>query len=117
MLNGTLGTTVTTIPSLGVSGTDGEALLATRLGQSTTVAITPVSYEYYNGTSMATPHVSAVAALVWSYFPSCTSEQIRSTLRKSAQDLGDVGRDDKYGHGLVQAKAAHDRIATMGCGN
>ena len=117
MLNGTLGTTVTTIPSLGVSGTDGEALLATHLGQSTTVAITPVSYAYYNGTSMATPHVSAVAALVWSYFPSCTSEQIRASLRKSAQDLGAPGRDDKYGYGLVQAKAAHDRIASMGCGN
>jgi subtilisin family serine protease len=89
----------------------------TKLGQSAAIAITGVSYEYYNGTSMATPHVSAVAALVWSYFPSCTGEQIRATLRKSAMDLGAPGRDDKYGWGLVQAKAAHTRIATMGCGN
>ena len=116
MLNATLGETATNIPSVSVSGTDG-AVLMTRLGQSATVAVTGVSYAYYNGTSMATPHVSAVAALVWSYFPSCTGEQIRATLRKSAEDLGAPGRDDKFGHGLVQAKAAHDRIATMGCGN
>ncbi|MES2017160.1 MAG: S8 family serine peptidase [Pseudomonadota bacterium] len=116
MLYGTLGATVTTIPSVGVAGTDGAALLAS-LGQAATVAVTPASYEFYNGTSMATPHVSAVAALVWSYFPSCTSEQIRSSLRKSALDLGVAGRDDKYGYGLVQAKAAKDRIAAVGCGN
>ena len=115
MLYATLGTTVTTIPSVAVSGVDGQVLM-TKLGQSAAIAITGVSYEYYNGTSMATPHVSAVAALVWSYFPSCTGEEIRATLRKSAQDLGEAGRDDKYGHGLVQAKAAHTRIATMGCG-
>jgi subtilisin family serine protease len=114
-LNGTLGTTVTSIPSVGAAGSDGDALLA-RVGQSTTIAVTPVSYEYYNGTSMATPHVSAVAALVWSYFPSCTGSQIRASLTKSALDLGAAGRDDKYGYGLVQAKAAYERIRDHGCG-
>lgn len=116
MLYATLGTTVTSIPSVAVSGDDGTVLMG-KLGQTASIAISGVSYEYYNGTSMATPHVSAVAALVWSYFPSCTSEQIRATLRKSALDLGAPGRDDKYGYGLVQAKAAHTRITTMGCGN
>jgi subtilisin family serine protease len=66
---------------------------------------------------MATPHVSAVAALVWSYFPSCTGEQIRQSLNKSAKDLGTAGRDVKFGYGLVQAKAAYDRIVSVGCGN
>ena len=66
---------------------------------------------------MATPHVSAVAALVWSYYPTCTGAQIRSSLTKSAMDLGTVGRDTKFGFGLVQAKAANDRIASLGCGN
>jgi subtilisin family serine protease len=74
-------------------------------------------YGYKSGTSMATPHVAAVAALVWSYYPTCTAAQIRSTLGKSAQDLGTAGRDTKYGYGLVQAKAARDRIASLGCGN
>ncbi|SHH28079.1 S8 family serine peptidase [Massilia sp. CF038] len=113
---GTMGTTVSTIPSVTASDVEG-ASLKTKLGQSATVAVTPTSYAYFDGTSMATPHVSAVAALVWSYFPSCTGPQIRSTLTKSAIDLGPVGRDVKFGYGLVQAKAAKDRIATYGCGN
>ena len=44
-------------------------------------------------------------------------EWIRSTLDKTALDLGAAGRDPYYGYGLVQAKAAYDRIRTMGCSN
>ena len=80
------------------------------------LAVKGVKYANLSGTSMATPHVAAVAALVWSYFPSCTGSQIRTSLGKSAQDLGTVGRDTKYGFGLVQARAAYDRIRTYGCG-
>lgn len=113
---GTLGTAVTVIPSVTASDTEG-ARLKTQLGQNAVVTVTPVHYAYFNGTSMATPHVSAVAALVWSYFPSCTGAQMRASLNKSALDLGPAGWDAKYGHGLVQAKAAYDRIASKGCGN
>lgn len=112
---GTLGTTVTTIPSLTASDTDGAAMKA-QLGQSATVALKASNYAYFDGTSMATPHVSAVAALVWSYFPTCTGSQIRTSLDNSALDLGTAGRDTKYGYGLVQAKAAYDRIKALGCG-
>lgn len=117
-LAGTLGETVTTIPSVGITQADGAALTA-QLGASATVSIEgdPALYAFFNGTSMATPHVSGVAALVWSYYKSCTAEQIRTSLKLSALDIGDVGRDDKTGAGLVQAKAAFDRIATLGCGN
>jgi subtilisin family serine protease len=90
--------------------------MKTQLGQSATVGVKASNYAYFDGTSMATPHVSAVAALVWSYFPTCTAKQIRATLGKSALDLGTAGRDTKYGFGLVQAKAAHDRIKSLGCG-
>ena len=85
--------------------------------QLATVKVDPSNYAYYDGTSMATPHVSAVAALVWSYFPTCTGAQIRASLNRSAMDLGPAGRDVKFGHGLVQAKAAYDRIQLKGCGN
>jgi subtilisin family serine protease len=61
--------------------------------------------------------VSAVAALVWSYTPACTGAQIRASLTKSALDLGPAGRDTKFGFGLVQALAAKNRIANLGCGN
>jgi subtilisin family serine protease len=113
---GTLGTTVTTIPSVTASDTEGAAM-KNQLGQSATVAVTATNYAYFDGTSMATPHVSAVAALVWSYFPTCTGTQIRNSLDKSALDLGTPGRDTKFGFGLVQAKAAYDRITSLGCGN
>jgi subtilisin family serine protease len=115
-LNGTLGGTPTNIPSVGVSDTEGANLLA-QLGQPATVEVIATNYALYNGTSMATPHVSAVAALVWSYFPSCSASQIRSTLDKTALDLGASGRDPYYGYGLVQAKAAYDRIRNQGCDN
>ena len=113
--NGTLGATVTSIPSVTASDTEGAAL-RTQLGQGATVGVKATNYAYYDGTSMATPHVSAVAALVWSYYPGCSGAQIRATLGKSALDLGPAGRDDKFGFGLVQAKAAFERIRTYGCG-
>lgn len=112
----TLGTTVTTIPSVTASDTEGAAMRL-QFGQSATVAVTATNYAYFDGTSMATPHVSAVAALVWSYFTTCTNAQIRNTLNKSAEDLGTVGRDTKFGFGLVRARAAYDRISTLGCNN
>lgn len=108
--------TTTTIPSVTATDTDGAAMKL-QVGQSATVAVNATSYAYYDGTSMATPHVSAVAALVWSYFPTCTNLQIRASLEKSAEDLGTAGRDNKYGFGLVRARAAYDRIKSLGCGN
>jgi len=113
--SGTMGTTVAAIASVTATSTDG-ALMKNQLGQSATVGVKAISHASFDGTSMATPHVSAVAALVWSYFPTCTGAQIRTSLIKSVIDLGAVGRDVKYGYGLVQAKAAYDRIRAYGCG-
>lgn len=112
---GTLGTTVTTIPSVTASDTEGAAMKG-QLGAAATVTEAAANYAYYDGTSMATPHVSAVAALVWSYFPTCSGTQIRTSLDKSARDLNAPGRDVYTGYGLVQAKAAYDRIKSLGCG-
>ena len=116
-LFGTMGEVVTTIPSVGATQADGATML-TQVGQTANVGIVPdpAKYASFNGTSMATPHVSAIAALVWSYYPTCTGEQIRTTLKLSALDIDVAGRDDKTGAGLVQARAAFDRIATLGCG-
>jgi len=67
-------------------------------------------YEYWGGTSMATPHVSAVAALVWSYDTSWTNGQVREALQQTARDIGSAGRDKQTGFGVVQAKAALDHL-------
>ena len=72
------------------------------------------TYAAWDGTSMATPHVAGVAALVWSHYPSCTSAEIRQAINKSAEDRGSAGRDTSYGHGIVKAKAMYDMLAS-GC--
>ena len=74
--------------------------------------ITTSGYVLKQGTSMACPHVSAVAALIWSAKPSATNEQVRTALINAAEDLGAVGRDDLYGYGLVNAKRAIDYLVT-----
>jgi minor extracellular protease Epr len=60
-------------------------------------------YATESGTSMATPFVSGVAALVKSENPSLNSSELRSLLCSNAIDLGDTGRDSVYGFGLVRA--------------
>ncbi len=60
-------------------------------------------YYRYKGTSMATPHVAAVAALLYAQDESITPDMVRTVLTGSAKDLGIDGYDSTYGSGLVQA--------------
>lgn len=101
----TLGAAGNWLPTVSISYNDGLAVKAGGLG-SATVSIAASDYAYFNGTSMATPHVSAVAALAWSANPALTNVQIRTILQSTAQDLGAAGRDTSFGYGLVQADAA-----------
>jgi subtilisin family serine protease len=112
--SGTLSSMPTAIPSVTASDLEG-VMLKGQLGLDATVSVTAANYAYLDGTSMAAPHVAAVAALVWSYFPNCSAKRIRNVLDASALDLGGHGRDDYYGYGLVQAKAAYDRLKPFGC--
>jgi hypothetical protein len=64
------------------------------------------SYKTLSGTSMATPHVSGTAALVWAKNPTLTNAEVRKILQDTATDLGTAGRDNQYGYGLVNAYAA-----------
>lgn len=62
------------------------------------------TFAYLQGTSMAAPHVAGVAALLLAAEPSLTPAQLRSRLLDYAVDLGAAGRDDQFGHGLVNAR-------------
>ncbi len=63
-------------------------------------------YQSLSGTSMAVPHVAGVAALIWSQFPNMTRDQVRVQLRRTADDLGNLGFDEFYGYGRINAKNA-----------
>ena len=58
------------------------------------------------GTSMAAPHVAAVAALIRAQHPNYSVEQVRQVLRRSAHDILTPGFDTKAGHGRVNAASA-----------
>ncbi|OVE81152.1 hypothetical protein BVY03_04495 [bacterium K02(2017)] len=98
------------IPALSLSQADGQSLLQNNLGDIVTLTnsfSSPGSgYEAWDGTSMATPHVSGAAALIWNNFPSASNQDLRNALQQSALDLGDLGRDNSYGYGLIQTADA-----------
>jgi len=56
-----------------------------------------------SGTSLSAPMVSAVAALITASHPGFSGEQIRERLITNADDLGDPGWDQYFGHGKVNA--------------
>ena len=60
----------------------------------------------YQGTSMAAPHVAGLAALIASQSPGTSPANIERIIRGSARDLGAAGKDDFFGHGLIQPRAA-----------
>jgi thermitase len=74
---------------------------------SNTMGMYGSSYASLSGTSMATPHVAGVAALVFARYPTgTTSTTVRKKLFDTAQDLGSAGWDQFYGYGLVRADNA-----------
>jgi thermitase len=63
-------------------------------------------YTQLSGTSMATPHVAGLAALLAGQNPSWTNVQIRNRMNACADDLGAAGRDPSFGFGRINAGRA-----------
>ena len=68
----------------------------------------------WSGTSMASPHVAGVAALVTAVAPNLSPDDVELALEGSAVDLGTPGRDDVFGRGLVDALAAVEAAEGLG---
>jgi len=67
---------------------------------------TNFSYWFYQGTSMAAPHVSGVAALLIAERVAATPDEVREALQSTAEDKGASGWDSEYGYGIVDAYSA-----------
>ena len=65
-------------------------------------------YCFFQGTSMAAPHMAGVVALMKAIYPSLTPGELDILLASGliTEDLGPAGRDDQFGHGLIDAFGA-----------
>lgn len=68
------------------------------------------SYLRIAGTSMSTPHVSGLAALILSKNPTLKNEEVRQIIRQSADDIDAAGWDLNTGYGRVNAYKALDML-------
>lgn len=70
-------------------------------------------YSYFQGTSMAAPHVTGAAALLRACAPEADRDAVRAALEGYALDLGGPGFDNTYGHGFLQI---YDALAGLAYG-
>jgi subtilisin family serine protease len=72
------------------------------------IASTYRDNKYYamSGTSMATPHVAGLAALIRSIHPEFTLSEVETAIKSTALDLGNAGRDNVFGHGRIRPPLA-----------
>jgi serine protease len=77
------------------------------------------AYARYIGTSMATPHMAGVVALMKAVYPGLTPDELDSLLQAGliTEDLGSIGRDDEYGNGLIDALKAVEQAQLLAQGN
>lgn len=115
---GTLGRKAKWIPAVSVSLEAGAVLLDQTVNSSSTpvpgtvVNLKPSSWDAWDGTSMATPHVTGVIALIWSAAPSLSNDAVESHLFTTCTDLGAANYDTLYGHGIINALAAVDAASS-----
>jgi thermitase len=83
----------------------GRNILSTMPTYAVTIGGT-LNYDELDGTSMATPCVTGLVALMWSRHPSFTNRKIRDCLSSTAVKLGAGSFDNSWGNGRVAAEAA-----------
>jgi serine protease len=91
-----------------------DAVLST-LGNDSGSSI-EYGYAFFQGTSMASPHVAGIAALMKAVHPGLTPQEFDTLLAGGTitEDIGSPGRDNQFGHGLIdayQAVAAAEDLA------
>jgi len=72
------------------------------------------SYDNFDGTSMASPHVSGAVLLLKEAFPNLEGDDFLQALYFTAEDLGNPGEDNAYGNGLIDVFAAYQYLVNLG---
>ncbi|MBM3266190.1 MAG: peptidase S8 [Candidatus Sericytochromatia bacterium] len=85
-------------------GAPGSAILSTLPTFKNQIGKT--DYGTLSGTSMATPFVAGIAALVRDLHPDWDYKAVQAKVEKAAEDLGTAGFDKEFGHGRVNAYRA-----------
>jgi thermitase len=111
---------------IGVSGTDQDDAKASwsNYGSYVAVAAPGVSiystywngsstYAHMSGTSMSAPHVAGLAALLFAQDGGRSNATVRSLIEDTADDLGDAGWDQYYGHGRINAFRALGTVSAV----
>jgi len=83
----------------------------------TTDAGSDSDYAYVSGTSFATPLTAGLAALIWSYDPSLTPDEVELILKQGCDDLGSSGVDDTYGYGRINVYGSLSYVDSEECDN
>jgi len=79
----------------------GETIDVSAPGTDIITTVLNNGYASVSGTSFAAPQVAGVLALMLSYYPSMSSDELIQRLFYSSMDQGDIGKDIYYGHGIV----------------
>lgn len=98
-----------------ISPNDSSILIrpeVTAPGFSVRSSIGHAQYSNYNGTSMASPHVTGAVMLLKEAFPMCSGKQILEALYYSAADLGAPGEDNVFGNGIINLPNAYQYLST-----
>lgn len=115
LIQGSLTTDGSTLPVVAfmLEQAVGQSILAQlTAGKSVKATVRTIATDYteFPGTSMATPHVAGVVALMKATNPKLTSTQIKALLKQTAQPMGPNDKN-QYGSGLVNAEAAVNAAA------
>lgn len=119
-LNGNTATfPIASFSSRGPSNCGGEGSLLIKPevsapGVSVRSSVPGGGYAFFNGTSMAAPHVTGAVLLLKEAFPYLAGHEIKLALYNTCTDLGEPGEDNTYGMGLIDVEKAFNYLVAEG---